>query len=199
MKKKILIGSIIAVVILILVSFAGVVGYQTTKSSTIVRASPLFNIRTNRAIDEESKDLTCEYIGIGNTLPFPERDDKSVLTQKVVNRIRLMDDETLERFIAYLINNARKDKRLNDINPDRIRESLYQVRNSNKPVPIFEDDTANTIIPYTACCTINYGIKGILACILFFPLLPFIMFMILFWGNQASPWTLLICPPQPTR
>ena len=48
MNKKILIGSIIAVVILVLVSFTGVVGYQTTKSSTIARASPLFKVRTNR-------------------------------------------------------------------------------------------------------------------------------------------------------
>ena len=61
MRKKLLLGSIIAVVILILVSFTGVVGYQTTKSSTIARASPLFSVRSKRAIDEEIKDLTCDY------------------------------------------------------------------------------------------------------------------------------------------
>ncbi len=57
MNKKILIGSIIAVAILILVSFTGVVGYQTTKSSTIAKASPLFTVRSSRAIDEESEDI----------------------------------------------------------------------------------------------------------------------------------------------
>ncbi len=57
MNKKILIGSIIAVAILVLVSFTGVVGYQTTKSSTIAKASPLFAVRSSRAIDEESKDI----------------------------------------------------------------------------------------------------------------------------------------------
>jgi len=56
MNKKILIGSIIADVILVMVSFTGVVGYQTTKSSTIVKASPLFTVRSCRAIDEDSKD-----------------------------------------------------------------------------------------------------------------------------------------------
>ena len=56
MNKKILIGNIIAVAILVLVSFTGVIGYQTTKSSTIARASPLFAVRSNRAIDEERKD-----------------------------------------------------------------------------------------------------------------------------------------------
>jgi len=44
MNKKILIGSLVAVSILVLVSFTGVVGYQTTKSSTIAKASPLFRI-----------------------------------------------------------------------------------------------------------------------------------------------------------
>ena len=73
MNKKILIGCIIAVVILILVSFTGVVGYQTTKSSDVARTSPLFSIRSTRAIDKESKDLTCDYVGKGveNSLSIP--------------------------------------------------------------------------------------------------------------------------------
>jgi len=57
MNNKILIGSIIAVAVLVLVSFTGVVGYQTTKSSTIAKASPLFTVRSSRAIDGESKDI----------------------------------------------------------------------------------------------------------------------------------------------
>ena len=83
MNKKILIGSIIAVVILVLVSFTSVVGYNSVKSNS-VKASPLFSVRTNRAIGEETKVLTCKYIGKGITLPFPARDDKTVLTQKVM-------------------------------------------------------------------------------------------------------------------
>ena len=39
MNKKILLGSIIAVVILVLVSFTGVVGYQSAKSPSIAGAS----------------------------------------------------------------------------------------------------------------------------------------------------------------
>ena len=79
MNKKILISSIIAVAILILVSFTGVVGYQTTQSSTMARASPLFAVRSSRAIDEESKDIVCDYIGKGNTFPIPRRDDKTAI------------------------------------------------------------------------------------------------------------------------
>ena len=64
MNKKILLGSIIAAVILVLVSFTSVVGYSSVKS-TSGKASPLFSIRTSRAIDEETKDFTCDYVGKG--------------------------------------------------------------------------------------------------------------------------------------
>ena len=43
-----------------MVSFSSVVGYQTTKSSAIAKASPLFTIRTSRAIDEESNECNCQ-------------------------------------------------------------------------------------------------------------------------------------------
>jgi hypothetical protein len=65
MNKKILMGSILAVAILILVSFAGVVGYQTTNQLTIAKTSPLFTVRSSRAIDEDSKNLSCDYVGKG--------------------------------------------------------------------------------------------------------------------------------------
>ena len=81
MNKRILIGSIIAVAILVLVSFTGVVGYQTTKSSSIARASPLFSVRSSRAIDEESKDIVCDYVGKEEelVLSIPKRDNQQFL------------------------------------------------------------------------------------------------------------------------
>ncbi|UCD14590.1 MAG: hypothetical protein JSW60_04005 [Thermoplasmatales archaeon] len=79
MVKKILIGSIIAVAVLICVSFTSVVGFQSVKSN--VKASPRFTVRTKRAIDEESKDLTCDYVGKGEEIiiPLPKRNDIAVL------------------------------------------------------------------------------------------------------------------------
>jgi len=62
MKK--LVGSIIAVAVLISVSFTSVVGYNIVKSD--VKASSIFNIRTNRTIDEESKDCDCQDVNRGN-------------------------------------------------------------------------------------------------------------------------------------
>ena len=104
MNNKILLGSIIAVVILVLVSFTGVVGYQTTKSSTIAKASPLFSVRSKRAIDEESRDLTCDYVGKGeeNIISIPKRDERTILIQKVIELISKMDDKEFNEFIAFL-------------------------------------------------------------------------------------------------
>jgi len=103
MEKKILIGSLVAVAILVLVSFTGVVGYQTTKSSTNAKASPLFTIRSSRAIDEESKDIVCDYVGKGqqSLINIPNRDDKKVLLQKILVKIQDIDDKELKR-MSYL-------------------------------------------------------------------------------------------------
>jgi hypothetical protein len=103
MNKKILIGSIIALCILVGVSFTSVVGYRSVASD--VKASPLFNIRSSRAIDEESEDLSCDYLGSGNSinLLIPERDDKIELIQKAIESIRKMDDKTFKRFVEIVV------------------------------------------------------------------------------------------------
>jgi len=136
MNKKILIGSIIAVVILVLVSFTGVVGYQTTKS-TIARASPLFSVRSSRAIDEESRDLTCDYIGKGEeiTIPLLKRDNKTFLLQQIIDRISKMDDKENHKIINALRN-------LN-IDIDDLKKFV-----------VIHDDTIN--LPCTVICTWEY-------------------------------------------
>jgi hypothetical protein len=105
MKKKILIGSIVAVVILVLVSFTGVVGYQTTTSSTIARASPLFNIRTSRAIDEENKNtLKTNYIGKQNKVVIPFLiPTRATMIKTIIERIKEIDDSTFNQLLLYVI------------------------------------------------------------------------------------------------
>ena len=138
MNNKILIGSIIAVVILVLVSFTGVVGYQSVKSTSAIN-SPLFYVRSSRAIDEESKDIASDYVGKGeeSVLSIPKRDGRTALGQKFIDRISEMDDETSKQLITFLINYGQKDKRLNDVKPDKIREAFYLLRNSDKSIPMF--------------------------------------------------------------
>jgi hypothetical protein len=195
MKKKLIIGCIIAVVILVLVSFTGVVGYQTTKS-TIARASPLFKVRTNRAIGEESNVLNCKYVGKGITLPFPERDDKTILNQKVVDSIRKMDDKTFERFIAYIIDSAKNDNKFNGVNPDRIREALNLIRVNDKSILIYQTMINNDPKAYSVgdTCggwdiTFCGGINGFLYCIL----LPFYLLFLVIIGRIQQITALLGC------
>ena len=110
MNKKILLGSIIAVAILILVSFTGVVGYQTTKSSTIARASPLFTVRSSRAIDGESKDIACDYVGKGidSNIYIPIRNNNQLTVQRFIDLVRSVDDDKFNKFIIQLVSYLEK-------------------------------------------------------------------------------------------
>ncbi len=130
MRKKILIGSIIAVAILVLVSFTGVVGYQTTKSSTIARASPLFTVRSSRAIDEEINDFTCDYVGKGEdiTISLPTYNSRNIRLQKVIDVISRMDDETFDRFIALVIFRLNQDDKIKDVDTQDIINVLHRLR-----------------------------------------------------------------------
>jgi len=87
MKKKILIGSIIAVVILTLVSFTSVVGYSSVKSDSKI-ASPLFSIKNNKG------DVSSNYLGKGKgtNLLIPRRDNPKQVLISVIKRISYMND-----------------------------------------------------------------------------------------------------------
>ena len=138
MNKKILIGSIIAVAILVLVSFTGVVGYQTTKSSTIARASPLFTVRSSRAIDEESKDLTCDYVGKGeeHNIFLSPRISKVELLDKLANIISKMDDKSFDRFAKIVITNINQNNKINDVevSNEEIAVMLSQLRDNSEVI-----------------------------------------------------------------
>ena len=193
MNKKILLGSIIAVVILVLVSFTGVVGYQTTKSSTISKASPLFSVRSKRAIDEESNVVTSDYVGKGEeiALSIPKRDNKTELVQKFIKSINRMSDETLENFISLFINQAQKDKRIDSENLNNIKELLHSLRDGDITLLKFKPNINNkhilTFISYDCCFTYDWVcewswpilkvIIGILLATLLVPLI-FILFIL---------------------
>ncbi len=102
MNNKILIGSIIATAVLIGVSFTSVVGYRIVASE--MKVSPLFNIRTSRAIDKESQDLSCEYVGKGNEINIllPIKNQKAELIDNIINRIQNMDDKTYNKFVGFV-------------------------------------------------------------------------------------------------
>jgi len=159
MNKKILIGSIIAVAILVLVSFTGVVGYQTTKSSTIAKASPLFTVRSSRAIDEESKDLSCDYLGKdkGRVIFFPNGDNRQVLFQNIINQISMIDDKRFNNFVKLFINHLHNKYKLSDADIVKTLEFLYQLRDGEKKLSnlnIYKIDDTPIITSATYGCTI---------------------------------------------
>ena len=123
MNKKILIGSIIAICLLVGVSFTSVVGYRSVSSD--VKASPLFNIRSSRAIDEESHDITYDYIRKGNTFPIPRRDGKTAIIDTLIGIINKMDESTYNRFVRRVFTDYNVDSK--DVN-----EIFQLIRNNQK-------------------------------------------------------------------
>ena len=160
--KKILIGSIIIVAILIGVSFTTVLGYNSVETN--LKASPLFNIRTSRAIDEESKDLFCNYIGKGEefAISFPKRDNRAELLQFVMNAIGKMDDRTFNRFKNLVIEQIYKRENIkNDIIGEEIQllhQGKYAPETLKKYLINLNGDEANppTMISFADECCISY-------------------------------------------
>ncbi|UCD13756.1 MAG: hypothetical protein JSW60_09410, partial [Thermoplasmatales archaeon] len=124
---KIIVGCIIAVGILIGVSFTSVVGYSSVKSNSAIN-SPLFSVRTNRAIDEESKDLTCDYVGKGKmtNIQFSRKDGTTV--QLTLNIIKVMDDKTFSIFMKFAIRELLKNNVINYREIPSIIKALKELR-----------------------------------------------------------------------
>jgi hypothetical protein len=141
MRKFPLIGvSIIAVVLLILVSLTNVVGYQSVQSSG-GNDSPLFSVRTKRAINQVNRDaVTFNYLGKGQySMPFPERDNRTELIQKVIDRIRTMDDDSFNRFIDNAVNQINHKDNLKDISVIELIKRLRQIRKSQQDIRVYKD------------------------------------------------------------
>ena len=216
MKKKLLIcGSSIAIVVLVLASFSPIVGYKSVETN--VKNSPLFIVRSKRAINEESETLICNYLKKGQLMPFPPRNNKIETVLNVIDSIAKMDDETFEEFIVSFVDYIEKDNRFTDFSPDEIRETLYLLRDSDKLIPIFNARTENeyrTIATCTPDCQTFFptgcpntscgGVKGLLGCILLLLLLPFILLKWFidwcFGGGVGNSYVLsLCCEPKTLR
>jgi hypothetical protein len=132
--KKILIGSIMAVAVLIGVSFTSIVGYRNV--STNVKASPLFNIRSSRAIDEESQDLSCEYVGKGIPTQFyiSKRQINKELLLNAYEELINMDKIKLQKFRNFILRDIDNNKFIID---KQINDSLINyLEKDNFSLPI---------------------------------------------------------------
>ena len=132
MNKKIFIGSLIAVAILVFISFTTVVGFQRNTTTSSIY-SPLFNIRAKRAIDGKTEDLKLNYIGEGeeNKLPLPYRMKITKQEHKILDTLSKMEDTEFNRFITMFIKYLYDGNSISDENIKKLTTSLYQLRNDN--------------------------------------------------------------------
>ncbi|PNX52277.1 MAG: hypothetical protein BV458_10375, partial [Thermoplasmata archaeon M9B2D] len=116
--------SVVTVVIVVFGSLANVVGYQSVKST--INDSPLFNVRTQRATNQQQKILTSQYLGMGkeNLLQFPIRDSRTEQLSKTIDIISNMDDTTFARFTELCIQKARQDDTLHDLSRNQIVQAF---------------------------------------------------------------------------
>ncbi|UCD13577.1 MAG: hypothetical protein JSW60_08480 [Thermoplasmatales archaeon] len=193
MNKKLLVGSIIAVAVLIGISFTSVVGYSSVKSN--VKASPLFTIRTQRAIDEESKDLTCDYVGKGEEcfLSIPKRDNKTELIIKVIDALRKMDNKEFNllknRVIYFLFEENKIKSRVNIIEIDKILNKLRNDEDGKLYDYIIQENDPPTGLNCPMSTHLFCWIALVLALLLIaVQTIPYIIFiqLILYLGHLCS-------------
>jgi hypothetical protein len=144
MKKKILLGSIFAVAIIIFLSFTNVVGYQNDKPS-FINKSPLFSIRTNRAIEQENNLGSSDYIGKGKDtgLSFPIRNKNSITTDEFVNWIVNMDKKSFMNFKTLVMSRLNKEDKLSDTHIQKALTALSEIREKPELMKKFFGDFNN--------------------------------------------------------
>ena len=164
MKKPLIVVSLCAVVLLVLGSLSNVVGYQSMKST--VNDSPLFNVRTQRATNQQQNTLTSQYVGMGrgSYLQFPIWDSQTEQLKKAIELVSKMDDTTFARLTDLCIQRVRQDDSLKDTNPNEIKQMLQTLRtkpeiilnsfsNRNEPGTI----SFITVCPwFPGCILLNY-------------------------------------------
>jgi hypothetical protein len=125
---------------LIGVSFTSAVGYRSVMSDK--KSSPLFNIRSSRAIDGENEDLSCEYVGKGNgiDLLIPDTDNELELLRKVLEIIQSMDDETFYRFINLCTYRTQQRKEFKDVSVDEVITALSQIHKNQEVIINYNDN-----------------------------------------------------------
>jgi hypothetical protein len=129
MKKKILLGSIFAVAILMLLSLTNVVGHQNDDPSFIEK-SPLFSVRSNRAIEQENNICSSDYIGKGKDtgLSFPIRNKNPISIDEIISWIANLDKKSYMNFNTLMISRLNNENKLSDSQMQKILNTLSQIR-----------------------------------------------------------------------
>ena len=188
MNKKMIICSIGAAIFIVLASLTPVVGFQSVKSN--VKASPLFSVRSKRAIDEESRDLACDYVGKGeeSIIQLPKRTDITKQQRKMIITLSKMNDKEFNQFLTSILNYFRKQDSNKNENIKEFTMILYQLRNTNdENLHIFTDEKEKHISRAPSETCIWMETCFVLSC---FPLLWLLNLLLEIIRNW---WTAKIC------
>jgi hypothetical protein len=186
-KKPLIVVSLCAVVLLVMGSLSNVVGYQSVKST--VSDSPLFQTRTQRAVNQQQNSISSQYIGMGrgNLLHFPIRDNQTEQLNKAIDIISKMDDKTFDQFIESCIQKVRQNDILRDVSRSQIVQSLLLLK-TNADAIIYtytnrnNQDNPTSLPTYcgsdTMCGGWSPGCWIVLILVLIFLLFIFIPFVV---------------------
>lgn len=145
MKIKVIFGSIFAVALIIVVSFISVVGYQSVQASDHEAYSPLFVVRTQRAIQQANSGGVSAFLGKGiHTNLFPSQaSQQEEVIQTAINIFRthpalftrLVENLDKYPYIAGLLTkqgikteDIKNYMRMIQSNPSLVTEELINVR-----------------------------------------------------------------------
>jgi hypothetical protein len=186
MNKYPLIGvTILAVVLLILGSLSNVVGYQSIQSSG-VNDSPLFNVRTQRATNQQQNSITSQYLGKGieSNLYFPKLANRIVSLQQFIERIGAMNENEFGRFknlVKSSLSEEKKDKNLDMttivllLKQIRVHTNIFKINRFDKNSNNKDPPTFITCFP--ACWTYQVFphcfIDSIIILVVFILMVPF--------------------------
>jgi hypothetical protein len=122
-----------------------------------VKDSPLFHLRTQRAIDKEENIQKCTYLGKGkeNILMIPQRNSETSLVQKFIKGITKMNDDEFDRFVRIAFDHLKKDKTITDKTINEIIQSLYLLRMKPDKITNFMDDMGEDGWTEFVLCTVD--------------------------------------------
>jgi hypothetical protein len=113
-------------VVLVLAGLSPVVSYHTNNSSA--KDSPLFQVRTQHAIAQESNALTCEYIGKGKLMLFPLRNSIDDRITNTIDIICKMDDVFFNNYVAQVVHYLQSENKLTDREISEVIQILHYIR-----------------------------------------------------------------------
>jgi len=189
-KKPLIVVSIFAVVLLVLGSLSNVVGHQSVKST--VNDSPLFQTRTQRATNQQQNIITFNYIGDEkNTLKIPPQASQIEIIQKIIDKIRLMDDNAFHLFTELCIKKIKQDRSYKNTNLNDIVKTLMLVKKQSSSYPLLQPEkiqNASVTSSYTVC----YWFPGCLLYLIFVSPLLIFLFILETFFDFPNTWG---CPP----